>query len=100
MQLPETVQVGPFRYDVLVVDDFIVQHNLMGQQLQHKLVLRVATGMAQTQLTQTLLHELIHAASEAYNINLEEEQVNQLATVLLDTIQRNGLDFRRDYSYD
>lgn len=97
--LPPTIQVGPFRYEVIVEEDMLAQRGLLGQELAHKGLLRLAAGMTPSQLSQTFLHEILHVLDDSYNLGLGEETVNRLATLLLDTIQRNQLDFRDGFLY-
>jgi len=53
--------------------------------------IRVFDGCDEEDQLDTLLHEIIHGVCLATKINLEEDQVILLTSVLADTLTRNGI---------
>jgi len=81
MKLPSKVQVGPHTYLIeqkIEVDS----ENRWGET--DKVLRRISFGVQchSRQIPITLIHELIHACEEAYQIDLKETEVQALANGL------------------
>jgi hypothetical protein len=102
MNLPKTVQVGPFTYSVSdsEVDalrskvDEENAHNV-GRSDHSKQTITIDPSQGDDQKADTLLHEVLHAVWAATGLyqtpaaKHEEVIVTTLSTTLLDTLRRN-----------
>ncbi|MCH7577393.1 MAG: hypothetical protein IH822_06320 [Chloroflexi bacterium] len=88
MNLPESIQVGPFRYGVSA------EQKLEGDRWGHCdanwRIITLAKDMPPRQQSVTLLHEIIHAADDVFNIDLKEHQVQVLAHSLAQALSSMG----------
>lgn len=81
MKLPSKVQVGPHTYQIEVRAE-VDSGNRWGET--DKVLRRIRFGLQchPRQLPITLIHELIHACEEAYQVDLKEKEVTALANGL------------------
>lgn len=98
-RLPEEIVVGPYTYKVELSQQQInaasveKEEHLIGsaQHVAQRIVLRPDMGADVT--ADTLLHEVLHCCFNQGNVfstsKEEEEAVNFLACILLDTLRRN-----------
>jgi hypothetical protein len=91
--LPETVKVGPLRYQVNVEDDAFPDDTktgmLCGQANHNDGVIRIMRG-APHRMFSTLWHEILHAVDDVAGTELTEDEVNRLAPVLASVLIDNG----------
>ena len=96
-QLPSHVQVGPMRYS-LKVDQAAVNETspiAFGRTRNRQQSIVLSEGQGPDQEADTVLHETLHACFMVAGINnrmsdtLEEETINSLSPLLLDTLRRN-----------
>lgn len=85
MKLPATVQVGAFKYKVQrrKLKGFVGQHRPFTQ------LLIVHPNLPDDQCADTMLHEVLHACATVAGIKDQEDFVNRMSPVLLDTFRRN-----------
>lgn len=103
--LPHFVQVGPFRYTVIVdeatVDRMSIEtESILAGHIDHELCrILVAPGLSEDVKVETLLHEVLHAVLRLVGLDVEfeakdddmtEAVVNRLAPALLDLFRRNA----------
>ncbi len=98
---PESVQIGPRRYEVLFDLEELhrVEHDdgqdLYGQSDHAKLRILVDPSLPHDQRADTLLHEVLHGLTELTGIaddlgpKREERVVGRLTPALLDLLRRN-----------
>lgn len=95
MTPPDSVQIGPVRYAVLVEEDL---HTFSSEWVKQHLLGNITYKDAEIRLTAEsspevqrviLLHEVLHGCFDQINIEHEEETVQALAFILLDTMRRN-----------
>jgi len=84
MNLPELIRIGP--YDIKILPWEIGEANgeqSYGQFNPNTMTIKVATGYQPAFIVDTLLHEILHAASYVGNIGgTEEENEETYCTVL------------------
>lgn len=66
-----------------------LDRNDMGACMVNSLKIYIKEGYPLPTQQDTLLHEVIHAIDESLYLGMTEQQVSNMATVLLDTLRRN-----------
>lgn len=92
MNLPETVQVGPYTFTVNLVDEITsAAEEIYGLCRLDLLTITLRDGLAADATAENLVHEWLHALWFAARLpeKLEEEIVGRLAPGLLDGLRRN-----------
>lgn len=90
MNIPESVNILYKKYDIEMVDNLHDEKgDLYGQirYLPEKIYLNSAAK--EQQMKATLIHEVIHAMDEMYNIGLKEKQVEKLGNAFYMLIEDN-----------
>lgn len=98
--VPATLDVGPFRYAVVVggpaYDRHRAEHgepDLMGRAQHHTLEVAIRPGLAAGAEREVLVHELLHccfnAAGQPMPAGPEEDAVRALAPTLLAALRAN-----------
>jgi hypothetical protein len=99
MRIPSKVRIGAQAFDVVFTDNCDDAQNLgvTKAHLNRMEIARKADGerIPEGSLTDTFMHEIIHAISITYGLGLKERQVAGLAGGMLAVIRNNGLDFRK-----
>lgn len=110
-KLPKSINVGGIVYKVLYVDkasdtDVEGRQAIWGQIDYWTRTIRIyQKNRAKEDIWQTLLHEILHAISEQFRLNLEDRQISTeeeiqetetsfvdvFSLILFDTLSRNGL---------
>ena len=96
-QLPTHIQVGPMRYSLVVNQAAIneIAPGIFGRTRNKEQSIVLAEGQGPDQEADTVLHETLHACFMTAGITdskagtLEEEIINALSPLLLDTLRRN-----------
>ena len=95
MAMPEIVQVAGMHYRIRTDDGERLQGlKLWGQTNHHKLEIYLREDIIPEQCRAILLHEIVHCIEGVYQINLEESQLNLIATGLFEVIVSNPEVFR------
>lgn len=90
MNIPKKIKALHLEYEV--VEDRNIHEGsteLLGQiqYIQQRILLN--EGASYQQKCETLIHEVIHALDNVYNIGLEEKQVEQLGVALYNFLEDN-----------
>ncbi len=97
--LPQSVTVGPYRYDVWVqVEPFVSddkQTVLCGEADHNKGVIRVME-MSPDRKFVTFWHEILHAIDHVAETGLSEDTISRLAPILVTFLLDNGYVTRSD----
>lgn len=88
MKIPKKLKIGAHKYSVLLVDQVDPENNV-GECCGEDLTIKIKRTQKETQLKETLLHEIIHAS----DAHLTEAQVDRLGHILLQVLLDNKLDF-------
>ena len=87
MNIPDKVKIGWQTYKIIEIEpkeDLITaSERFYGQILYDKSKILLKADVSEEQKRNTLLHEIIHAVDEAYNIELSEKQVDTLGNALM-----------------
>lgn len=89
VEIPKQVKVGPHQVSIAFVGEL---EDCFGDYDKHKERIRVDTNISDTQIADTLLHEILHAVHYIYGIKDEHEEeqiVTVTATALSQVIQDN-----------
>lgn len=89
VKIPNQVKVGPHQVSIVWVGEM---EDCCGDYDKEKERIRVDTSMSDTQVADTLLHEILHAIHYIYGIKDEHEEeqvVTVTATALSQVIQDN-----------
>jgi len=94
------VQVGPFRYKLITFIEPGLYHGSVRDMPNREI--EVYVGSDKDTVWWGLLHELIHAVDDLFQIGLKEKQVKQLGSALLMVLKENNLLNERglDFFYD
>jgi len=95
MKIPRKLKVGPHTYKVRrkkkIVDE--EGHELRGECRVEERVILLQSGLKNTRLCETFLHEVMHAIDEENQMELGENRVNLISLCLLQIILDNKLNF-------
>ncbi len=92
-ELPKSVRVGPFDYEVVQSEGLLQEHDHFGKALAGSLRLLLDSSLHLQRQQETLIHEVIHAILFTYKSALEgtdeerERYAKLLASALLQVIQ-------------
>ena len=80
-RLPESVEIGPYRYRFLRTDEADADHRWAFVSYSRHLI---GFGLLcnEREMPNSLVHELLHTVADAYGVELEEGQVKALANGL------------------
>lgn len=91
MQIPEKVKVLGHDYTILMVD--LNETDQFGTMNQNTLTIRLNKNKAQSQINETLLHEIIEALNHDLEIGLEHHQISEIEAGLYQVLKDNKLHF-------
>ena len=86
MEIPKKLKIGGHEYTVELVDPETLDNDC-GKMNPRRNLIQISSDMPQSQLEETLLHEIIHAC----NGGLPEETVDGLAHSLYQVLKDNKL---------
>ena len=86
MIIPKKLKIGGHIYKVILVDGEDI-NNDAGEQNRARNIIKIRKDIPQTQLEETLLHEIIHAC----NSGMKEEIIDGLAVSLYQVLKDNYL---------
>lgn len=107
MKIPKTIKIGAIRYRVKQENDSFHAYNSpndakdsVGEHIPMIQTIRVSVRdnkrkILEPTITDTILHEVIHAVSRVYGIGLTENQVAGLSGGLMQVMRDNKLDFSK-----
>ena len=77
-KLPESVEIGPYTYRFLRTEEADGDHRWAFTSYMRR---TIGFGLLcnEREMPTSLVHELVHAAADAYGVELNEEQVKALA---------------------
>ena len=99
--VPTSVVVGPYRYAIHVEHEAMERirrsdgsgDGHIGSSNHHQLKITVDGSLATTMVADTLLHEIVHCCYRVSGVGVgkmtEEEAIEHLTPILLDTLRRN-----------
>ncbi|MBU5594909.1 ImmA/IrrE family metallo-endopeptidase [Amphibacillus sp. MSJ-3] len=91
---PNKVDVAGINYDVILVNGLAEDHNLIGQVIYEKGIIKIDADICQDKKEQVFVHELLHAIfTEAGYDKQDEDMVNRLGIVLYQVLKSNKLYF-------
>lgn len=89
MNIPKTLKIGGFTYEVEKTDNIPLGSHYTGEIDYEKRKILIRPQSNKENEKQTFLHELIHAMANQSYIDLSESQVEVLSRVLHDVIVNN-----------
>lgn len=95
MKIPKKVKIGAHTYTVMIEPQLSENHNLAGQSRHARGVIVLDKEQTQTQLEDTLLHEILHAINAQVKFipddrDTEEDAVSRLSPILLQVLKENS----------
>jgi hypothetical protein len=78
-------------YQVLFTDEFLKDHQQLGECRFEPPQIVIKNGQSELERFGTYAHEVIHAASEEFDIGLTESQVRKLEKALVTYMKLNNL---------
>jgi hypothetical protein len=90
--LPNKIKIGPYVYRVESVPEGIVEDSqeLYGHVSFGQDVIQITTKFTNERVVTALLHEVLHALSELFDLGLRERQIACLAAGLMMVLTDNG----------
>ena len=88
MKLPESVQVGPFRYEVS--RDQALASGLVAEFNYEERTIKLSTKCLPPMEPVNVMHEIVHAVNEVFKADLKERQVEVLAHGLAQALGSMG----------
>ncbi len=92
MTIPKTIKVGAHTYTIQYEKRLNLNHEAAGQSRHLHSEIILDPDQAQTQLEDTLLHEMLHAIDwqvHIFNKDDVEDQITRLSSLLLQVIKDN-----------
>lgn len=86
MKIPKTLKIGGHIYEIEFVDGEKI-NNDCGEQNRARNTIKLRKDLPQSQLEETLIHEVIHAL----NGGLKEEMVDGMAMGIYQVLKDNNL---------
>ena len=98
MPIPNKVKVGWKTYDVILADPTLNGGDeLYGQIDYDRCTITLRAAASPDQQRATLVHELLHAVSNMYGLDLNEKLVTDLANALYCVYKDNSSCTKKDY---
>ena len=91
MKILDKVKVLGHDYKILMVD--LNETDQFGTMNQNTLIIRLNKNKAQSQINETLLHEIIEALNHDLEIGLEHRQISAIEAGLYQVLKDNKLHF-------
>jgi hypothetical protein len=91
LQIPEFIHILGQHWDVDIVPQW--SESAVGECDPQKRLIRIRAGISPWLQMECFLHEMLHACLMAVGIEHDEQVVNSLAPVLLDTLNVNKVRF-------
>ena len=89
-RLPIIAQVGPLKFRIVRNREADGDHQ-WGEVNYAAGTINIAELCGPNRLAETLMHELIHAVADGYNVKIEHDDVGRLAMGLTQALQSLGL---------
>lgn len=97
MRVPKKVHICGHEYAIVYKNSLSLDgREAWGMMDPNKNIIYLRKSMPTTRKMEILLHEMIHAIEDIYNLNLSEIAVKQLALGVLSAIRDNKLDLLKD----
>lgn len=92
--LLKKVAIAGINYEIKEVDGLAEEHDLGGQILYQKGIIKIDSGMCQDKKEQILVHEILHSVFyESGYTEHDEDLVNRLGITLYQVLKDNKLYF-------
>ena len=93
MKLPKSVTILGKKYKISEQDRVLSDDSrvLWGEIRYSKMEIAISTKTPCPDPLHTLIHEIVHGCCDDGGIELDEKNVTRLASILSDTLTRNGL---------
>jgi hypothetical protein len=99
IDIPKKIKIAGFDYKIRMdkeADKDLQSMNWLGSQSCNRQLIQVHSDQSPQQMSNTFLHEIIHAVNGLYNNNkMDEDGVNQLANGMHQVFEELGIRFVR-----
>jgi len=92
MNLPDEVKVGPYSIKVEVVDNLVVDREHGGEYSPRELKICLDSSLRKRH-GEILIHEIIEAIKDIYNLNINHDDIMVLGVVLYQVLKENEITF-------
>lgn len=89
--IPPQIKIGKSIFEILWIDQFKDKEQVGESRFSEEKQIIIKIGQSNKETVHTYFHEVLHAISEEYNVNLTEKQVLNLEKALKDLIKDNNL---------
>ena len=97
-EIPNAIVVGPYRYQISFDEDAAYDYGYFGTALNRSRRIKLDPRQSDTELPQTILHEVLHCLGSVYEIPVWEshtkddhgkDKIDLMATALLQWLRAN-----------
>ncbi len=89
--IPPRIKIGQNTYEILWTESFKDKEQVGESRFSDEKQILIKIGQSNKESVHTYFHEVLHAISEEYNVNLTEKQVQNMEKALKDLIKDNNL---------
>jgi len=89
--IPARIKIGKNTYEILWIQEFKDKEQVGESRFSEEKQILIKIGQSNKESVHTYFHEVLHAISEEYSVNLTENQVLNLEKALKDLIKDNNL---------
>jgi hypothetical protein len=99
VKIPKKIKIGGYDYKIVsnnTMDIDLTSNGWVGSQSLMQQKIQLLSSLSGQSLTETFIHELLHAISITYDSNkLAEEDIGQLSMGMLQVLEQLGIRFER-----
>lgn len=89
--IPPRIKIGKNTYEILWTESFKDKEQVGESRFSDEKQILIKIGQSNKESVHTYFHEVLHAISEEYNVNLTEKQVLNMEKSLKDFIKDNNM---------
>jgi len=89
--IPARIKIGKNTYEILWISEFKDKEQVGESRFSEEKQILIKIGQSNKESVHTYFHEVLHAISEEYSVNLTENQVLNFEKALKDIIRDNNL---------
>lgn len=97
MNIPDKIKIGGFDVEVKLKEDIVVDRRHGGEYSPRELTIYLDPALKKRH-GEILLHEIIEALCDAYDVDIEHHYIMALGRGLYQVLKDNDIDFRRKYA--
>jgi len=97
LNIPDKIKIGGFDVEVKLKENIVVDRQHGGEYSPRELTIYLDPALKKRH-GEILLHEIIEALCDAYDVDIEHHYIMALGRGLYQVLKDNDIDFRRKYA--